>query len=210
MMRKSVGFQRKFEILLLYSIKLLKRKTKEKLERDWETAQKQLQIKKEEETKASAYFVSAHTQLLESTEKKRRSETQFATEWQNAQFVSEEDYLRAKMSDTARHQLKDSIDNFKKNIETLKAQIIELKVELKDKTRADLELLTSELTRMKNERDQALKVLSDSQGFQKMAIELSRKIRNTDETVTALEKKLNRITDLFDVVRGQNGSRDII
>ena len=111
------------------------------------------------------------------------------------------------MSDTARHQLKTSIDDFKKNIETLKAQINELKDELKDKDRADLELLTSELTRMKNERDLALKVLSDSQGYQKMAIELSRKIRHADESVTDLEKKLNRITDLFDVVRGQNGSR---
>ncbi|SDM41187.1 AAA family ATPase [Bacillus sp. OK048] len=180
---------------------------KEKLERDWETAQKQLQIKKEAETKASAYYVNAQTQLQETTEKRQRSETKFASEWQNAKFASEEDYLCAKMSDSARHQLKTSIDDFKKNIETLKAQISELKDELKDKDRADLELLTSELTRMKNERDLALKVLSDSQGYQKMAIELSMKIRNADESVTDLEKKLNRITDLFDVVRGQNGSR---
>ncbi|MEH7111154.1 AAA family ATPase [Neobacillus niacini] len=180
---------------------------KEKLERDWETAQKQLQITKEEETKTSAYFVSAHTQLQESTEKKERSEAQFVSEWQNALFASEDDYIRAKMSDTARHQLKASIDDFKKNFETLKAQITELKVELKDKVRADLELLASELTLMKNERDLALKVLSDSEGYQKMAIELRRKILNTEETVTALEKKMNRIADLFDVVRGQNGSK---
>jgi DNA repair protein SbcC/Rad50 len=180
---------------------------REKLERDWETAQKHLQITKDEETKATAYYASAHTQLQESTVKKERSEALFTSEWQNAQFVSEEDYLRAKLSETDRKQLKDSIDDFKKNLETLKQQITELKEELKDKTRADLVLLTSELTRMKNARDLALKVLSDSEGYQKIAIELKKKILNAEETVSALEKQRNSITDLYDVVRGQNGSR---
>ncbi len=182
-------------------------KRKEKLERDWEAAQIQLQNTKEEETKASAFCASANTQLKESTEKKERSETQFAAEWKNAQFASEEDYLSAKMSDTVRQQLKASIEDFKKNIETLKAQITELKEELKDKTRADLEHLTSKLTQMKNERDRALKVLSDSEGYQNKAIELRRKIVNAEELISALELQMNRITDLFDVVRGQNGNR---
>jgi DNA repair protein SbcC/Rad50 len=182
-------------------------KRREKLEKDWEAAQKQLQNSKEEETKASAYYAGAHTQLKESTEKKERSESQFTSEWKNAQFDSEEDYLSAKMSESVRQQLKASIDDFKKNIETLKAQISELKEELKDKTRANLELLTSELTQMKNERDLALKGLSDSEGYQNKAIELRKKILNAEELVSALEQKMNRITDLFDVVRGQNGSR---
>lgn len=180
---------------------------KEKLERDWNSAQKQLQNSKEAETQASTYYASALMQQKESTEKKERSETQFISEWQNAQFVSEEDYLSAKMSDTARQQLKSSIDDFKKNIETLKQQIIELKEELKDKTRADLDLLTSELTQMKNERDLALKALSDSEGYQNKVIDLRRKILNTEVTVATLEKQMNMITDLFDVVRGQNGSK---
>lgn len=180
---------------------------KEKLERDWNIAQKELQNTKEEETKASAYFSSAQTQFNESSEKKERSVTQFTLEWKNAQFSSEEDYLSSKMSDTARQQLKASIDDFKKNIETLKQQIIELKAELKDKTKANLDLLTSELTQLKNERDHALKVLSDSESFQKKALELRGKILNSVETVSALETKRNMITDLFDVIRGQNGSR---
>jgi DNA repair protein SbcC/Rad50 len=182
-------------------------KRKEKLERDWEAAQIQLQDTKEEETKASAFCASANIQLKESTEKKERSETQFAEEWKNAQFASEEDYLSAKMSDTVRQQLKASIEDFKKNIETLKAQITELTEELKDKTRADLEHLTSKLTQMKNERDLALKVLSDSEGYQNKAIELRKKIVNAEELIAALELQMNRITDLFDVVRGQNGNR---
>ncbi|MDR7077636.1 exonuclease SbcC [Neobacillus niacini] len=182
-------------------------KHREKLERDWETAQKQLQTAKDAETKATAFYASAQTQLQESTEKKNRSEIQFASEWQNAQFASEEDYLRAKLSDTVRKQLKDSIDDFKKNLETLKQQITELKEELKDKVRADLDQLTSELTLMKNNRDLVLKRLSESEGYQKMAMELKRKILNAEETVSALEKQRNSITDLYDVVRGQNGSR---
>lgn len=180
---------------------------KEKLEKDWNIAQKQLQDSKEEETKATAYYSSAQVQLKESTEKKERSVTQFTTELQRAQFVSEEDYLSAKMSDGAREKLKISIEEFKKNIETLKQQITELKEELKDKTKANLELLTSELTQLKNERDLALKALSDSEGYQNKAIELRIKILDTEEIVSELEKQMNRLTDLYDMVRGQNGSK---
>ncbi|MEH7275280.1 AAA family ATPase [Neobacillus vireti] len=180
---------------------------REKLERDWETAQKQLQIAKDGETKATAFYMSAQTQLQESTEKKERSEDLFQSEWQNAQFLSEDDYLRAKLSDRDRKLLKDSIDDFKKNLDTLKQQITDLKEELKDKERADLDMLTSRLTLMKNNRDLALKRLSDSEGFQKLALELKNKILNAEETVSALEKQRNSITDLYDVVRGQNGSR---
>ncbi|NYE06607.1 exonuclease SbcC [Bacillus niacini] len=180
---------------------------KEKLERDWNSAQRQLQDSKEAETQAFTYYASALAQLQESKEKKERSETQFISEWQKAQFVSEEDYLSAKLPDSARKQLKDSIDDFNKNIETLKAQICELKEELKDKTKADLDLLTNELTSKKTERDIALKALSDSEGYQNKVLDLRRKILNTEVTVAALEKKMNMITDLFDVVRGQNGSK---
>ncbi|MBY0147173.1 AAA family ATPase [Neobacillus niacini] len=180
---------------------------KEKLERDWDTAQKQLQNTKEAETKASTYYSSAHSQLQESTGKKERSETQFRTECQNAQFVSEEDYLRAKMTDSARKLLKESIDEFNKSIETLKLQIIELKEELKDKTKADLDGMTTELTNKKNERDFALKALSDSEGNQLKALDLRKKIINAVETTAILEEKMNMITDLYDVVRGQNGSK---
>ncbi|MFB3161832.1 AAA family ATPase [Neobacillus sp. 179-J 1A1 HS] len=180
---------------------------KEKLERDWNSAQRQLQDSKEAETQAFTYHASALAQLQESKEKKERSETQFIFEWQKAQFVSEEDYLSAKMPDSARKQLKDSIDDFNKNIETLKAQISELKEELKEKTKADLDLLTNELTSKKTERDIALKALSDSEGYQNKVLDLRRKILNTEVTVAALEKKMNMITDLFDVVRGQNGSK---
>jgi DNA repair protein SbcC/Rad50 len=180
---------------------------KEKLERDWNSAQRQLQDSKEVETQAFTYHASALAQLQESKEKKERSETQFIFEWHKAQFVSEEDYLSAKMPDSARKQLKDSIDDFNKNIETLKAQISELKEELKEKTKADLDLLTNELTSKKTERDIALKALSDSEGYQNKVLDLRRKILNTEVMVAALEKKMNMITDLFDVVRGQNGSK---
>jgi len=180
---------------------------KEMLERVWDTVQKQLEAAKEAETKASTYYSSAITQLQESIEKKERSETQFITELQNAQFFSEEDYLRAKMPDSARKQLKETIDEFNKSIETLKLQINELKEELKDKTKADLDGLTNELTKKKNERDLALKVLSDSEGNQLKAVDLRKKILNAVETTAVLEEKMNMITDLYDVVRGQNGSK---
>lgn len=180
---------------------------KEKLEKEWESAQKQLQHSKEEETKTSAYYSSAQTQLHESSEKKDRSETQFASQLQEAQFASEEEYLSAKMSDNERQQLKASIEDFKKTIETLKQQITELQEELKDKTKADLDLLTDELTAMKNERDLALKAFSDSEGYRNKAMELRNKIVSAEESVTALEKQMNMITDLFDVVRGQNNSK---
>jgi DNA repair protein SbcC/Rad50 len=180
---------------------------KEKLEQNWELAQKQLQFTKEEETKASAYSQGAQKQLLESKEKKERSEAQFISEWKNALFSSEEEYVNAKLSDDDRVQLKSSIEEFTKNLAALKQQIQELKEELKDKTKVDLDLIAAALTQLKNDRDIALKILGDSEAFQKKALELKDKIITAEATVSGLEKQLSMIADLFDVVRGQNSSK---
>jgi DNA repair protein SbcC/Rad50 len=180
---------------------------KETLEQNWENAQKQLQLTKEEETKVAAYCQGTEKQLIESSEKKKRSEIQFETEWKNAQFSSEDEYVSAKMEDEARQQLKDSILDFNKNMAALKQQIAELKEELKDQSKADLDFIASALTQLKNDRDLALKILGDSETYQKKAIELKDKIITAEAAVSALEKQLSMIADLFDVVRGQNRSR---
>jgi exonuclease SbcC len=183
------------------------KKQKDKLEENWERAQKQLQEATNAVTETTAYYVSAQNQLEESKEKLVRSEGEFLHELENAQFSSEDEYLRAKTSDSERKQLKHSIEEFNRNLNTLKQQILDLQEELKDKTKVDLEALNAEVTSLKNAYDKGLELLRQSKQNEQKAIELKLKILNAEKTAAELEKQLNIITDLYDVIRGQNGSK---
>jgi DNA repair protein SbcC/Rad50 len=182
-------------------------KRKEKLEKDWEAAQKQLQQATKAEAESAAFHLSAQKQLKESKEKLKRSEAEFSLELQKAQFTSEDEYLRAKISDSERKLLKESIDNFNQNFNTLKQQILDLQVELKDKTKVDLATLTDELTQLKNAYDHGVDLLRQSKQNEQKAIELKTKILDSEKTVINLERQLNIIADLYDVIRGQNSSK---
>lgn len=180
---------------------------KVQLEQAWEAAQKHLQQAKDEETKAVANVANAKTQLEESISKKERAEKQFLDALVQADFLTEDAYRNAKMPEATRKQLKEEIADFNKNLETLKQQVRELQDLLKDQTKVDLLELAEALEQLKQTYDQAIDILRQTEQFQQKAEELKTKILDADKNVADFEKQLSMITDLFDVVRGQNSSK---
>jgi DNA repair protein SbcC/Rad50 len=180
---------------------------KMKLEKAWETAQNQLQLAREAETKATANMSNATSQLEESSSKKERSEKQFLEALLHADFSTEDIYHQAKMSEMDRQKLKAAIDDFYTSLETLKTQVKELQEVLKGKSRADIVVLKSECDKFKTTYELAQELVRKSEQYLHQAEELKEKILAAEKSVADLEKQLNIIADLYDVVRGQNSSK---
>ncbi|WML53135.1 SMC family ATPase [Neobacillus sp. PS3-12] len=180
---------------------------KNKLENAWEQAQKQLQLAKETVAKASVNVSGMKEQLEESSLKKENSEQQFLGALLQANFSAEDDYRNAKMLENARITLKEEIDQFKNNLATLKQQVLEYQDDLKDKTKIDLPELKSELDELNSAYEEAKKLLLKSEQNQQKANELKHTIIKAEKSTVELEKRLNIVADLYDVIRGQNSSK---
>nr|WP_295972112.1 AAA family ATPase [uncultured Bacillus sp.] len=197
----------------LRNLAVLEKKTAEaltvktKLEQEWETAQKQLQLAKEDGAKAEANLENSRTQLMESSGKKLKAEQQFTEVLKQAQFSDEESYHLAKMTKEQQQELKGEMDNYHGTITALTLQIKDLQSALANKTKADIDFLIGEINNLKTSFDHSLDQLRRSELYLEKVKNLSNQIFETAEAAYQLEKRLNIVTDLYDVVRGQNNSK---
>ncbi|MEW9674828.1 SMC family ATPase [Lentibacillus sp. L22] len=180
---------------------------KSKLEQAWETAQKQLQQAKEAQTKAASNSEHANKQLAETTAKLEQAEQRFYQALDTTGFSTEEAYQRAKRSDQERQDLRQAIEQFKQNLSTTKQLVQELKTSLNGKQKADLSALQEQLETLKQAYESALNKRDQSKAYFREAGQLIANIRDANEQVKALEKQLSSITDLYDVLRGQNSRK---
>lgn len=179
-------------------------KRKEHLEKEWEDAQKNLQRAQEAKTVAQTK-VDQLAKVKEETEKKReQAEEQFRKALSEAGFINYEEYKEAKLSNETRQLLKQEIEEFQRSIVTLEKQIQELKEQLKDKARVDLTLLEDELNQLKQAYEEAFQQWKMSEDYYEEAKLYYKNISETDQKVQKTEHQLGVITDLYDVIRGQN------
>ncbi|KKE78694.1 SMC family ATPase [Bacilli bacterium] len=180
---------------------------KQKLEKSWELAQKQLEQAKEEDTKTDANLHHAIKQLEETKEKKQKAEIEFKTKLEEAAFASLEAYKNAKMSEVEQQKWKVAIQQFNEELSTVKSQVHELQLSLKDKRRQDLIQLESQLEQLKQQYENKLTRLNLSKEYYQEADKLIIHILDGHEQVVKFEKDLSMITDLHDMLRGQNDKR---
>jgi len=178
-----------------------------KLEKDWEDAQALLEKAKVEQTKAVAEAVSAENQLNETKEKRLEADNKFQALLKKAGFESLDAYNRAKMSSEDRKSWKEEITQFNQSLASLNQHVTELKASLKDKTRVDLNILQEKLDKLKAAYESALHRLNQSKENYQKATELKINIINAESKVNEREGELATITDLYDVVRGQNSKK---
>lgn len=180
---------------------------KAKLEKDWEAAQNQMQSAKEAETIATTNVSNAIKQLKESSMKKERSENEFSEVLLHANFSTEDAYRQAKIPEMDRQKLNQDIADFKSNLATLNQQVKEIHEALRGKTKADLIILKSKLDELQQAHDLVQERLRKSESYQLKIVDVKGKIIDAEENTVDLEKQLNIIADLYDVVRGQNNSK---
>ncbi|GAB4073994.1 SMC family ATPase [Barrientosiimonas marina] len=175
-----------------------------RLEKAWEDAQTQLQQAKDDATKAAANLTHTQSQLTETQRRREQAETAFHTAVADAGFASEDTYQKAKLSEADRSELKTSIQQFNEKLSALKQVVSDLQESLKGKQKADLAVIQTALEQWKEAYESALKQLNMSKGYHEEAVDLRTHIAETHEQVAAREKELATVTDLYDILRGQN------
>jgi len=142
--------------------------------------------------------------MKETEEKQQKAAQQFEAALQEHHFPSKEVYNQAKMNEQDQQKVKKEIDSFKEERTSLNRNVEELQKELKEKERVDVSTLDEQLKQLKNAYEIAFEKWKLSERHYKDTGRLKKDITDTEKKVLEKEEELRTITDLYDVVRGQN------
>lgn len=177
------------------------------LEKALEQAQANYQTQRDMLTNAHATLKHTETQLQDAKTREEKSITAFDEAITRAQFFSKAEYLEAKLPELACTQLKQEIEQFKQEKVTVERQVKELQESLHEKEKADLTVLSEEVQQWKEKYEEKLKTLQLSEKYFHEGTEIKECIEKISTQVTALEARYGVITDLYDVLRGQNSKK---
>ncbi|MFC4322867.1 AAA family ATPase [Litchfieldia salsa] len=180
---------------------------KTSLEEAWENLQKEHQNSITAYTSSKLKVEHAKMQLDEVLVRKERATLQFDQALSDAQFNTKEEYFNAKLPKEKLLLLKNEITSFKQLHSSIAQQVTELQIELKGKQRVDLSEIEQILKDLKIAYESALQAYNLSKDYKSEGEKLLFKIRNIEKQLEEHEKQLSIITDLYDVVRGQNSSK---
>ena len=178
---------------------------KQQLEQSWISAQEQFQKSKEGLASALVSMQHAKATAEETAQKTENARQQFREALEKSAFESEEAYQQAKMGDAAFAALKKDIQEFSQARHTLQQQVSELEQLLAAQSRKDLSQAAIELAELKEAYEQALAERNRSQDFERAGVRLIDSIHKVIGKALQAEQTLNRIADLYDMIRGQNG-----
>lgn len=180
-------------------------KKKAELDRAWETVQKVREETSEKLATAKSAEIHAGETMEELAGKRNRAENRFKKALEESAFPTEEAYREAKMKEVDRNSLKEKIAAFKQQLHSLRDAVEELRVLLEGKEMVDLSDLGMKVTELKDDYEAALTDYNASSEYEKTAFGLKEKLVNSSVKVIELERIYGKITDLYDIVRGQNG-----
>lgn len=177
---------------------------KRKLDEAWSSIQK---AQEEAKGRVAATVSAEHhckKAFADCSEKKTIVETRFKEALTTSEFDSEMDYRDAKMTETDRRLLKEQVMDFKQKLHSTKEKIEELEARLVGKEKADLQSMLETVRTLKEAYETALTEMNKSKECQNALMTLKVNIKNTGEGIIDLERKVSKITDLYDTIRGQN------
>ncbi|WP_341202440.1 AAA family ATPase [Planomicrobium okeanokoites] len=174
------------------------------MERAWAAAQELFQGAKERLASAAMALQHSKTTAEEMTAKRQKAESEFMQALDKSEFETEDAYQRAKMRDSEMEEMKQQITRFNQDRHTLQQQISELTELLVGRKNEDLSLAEAELEQLKSDYEQALSQLNHSKDCCAKGEALIEQITGAVEGAAEAEAQLNRVTDLHDMIRGQN------
>jgi exonuclease SbcC len=195
------------EVRVLSQLQQQIRETTERkinLENTWKAVQQQRQEAREQHSSSVLTIVHTEHAFQETKAKQDKADVAFRTALQSSAFETEEMYQQAKLRDSERDSLKEQIMEFKQARHTLIEQVADLAVRLANKTKVDLNDLHNELATLKLIYEKALQEVNQSNDYKKAASNLVTNIMASSKKAIVKEQQFNQITDLYDVIRGQN------
>jgi exonuclease SbcC len=180
---------------------------KKQLEAEWKKAQQQYQEGNERYVKAETGRDNAKSQKNDAQVKKEKARQSFVEALQQAGFETEDAYNAAKMTESARADLKKQIEEYSTLLAAVRKQIEELLAALEGKERQDLAALKQQLQELEQYIESIRSHLIQVQNGYEKGIEGKANILEAEEKLKDAERQFQLVKDLYDVVRGENGKK---
>ncbi|GKV64749.1 MULTISPECIES: AAA family ATPase [unclassified Sporosarcina] len=174
------------------------------LENAWNAIQQKLQDVHTLQTKMDSREQMEKQAASEMKIKFQVSRAGFEKRLMEEGFDSQESYLRVKLPIQERQNIYQRLQTYTQTLHTLKAALDELKESVKDKRPIDLHTLKQHVELLKNQYEQAFALFNQFEGWKKSAEELHVDLETSKKREAELEKNHGKITNLYDIVRGQN------
>ncbi|MCM3757542.1 SMC family ATPase [Sporosarcina aquimarina] len=179
-------------------------KHKMALEQSWEQAREQRQFATEAVSNAQTAVTYMSRSTEDATVKQQEATRSFYAAITESVFEDETAYQNSKLSSEQLAELTRKINEYDVEIETTKQAISELQELVAGKQKADLAVLRDRTEQHKHAYEQALTAFHRASEFEKNAAELHLKFKELIGTESGLEQKCARLTELHDLVRGNN------
>lgn len=176
----------------------------EKMQALWESIQKVRQETIEMVSKAQSASQFAEEAVQELEVKVQVAEQRFLEKVTASNFDSVEAYMQAKMDDRDRVVLRKAIDDFKQQFYAIRESKNLLTAELQQKVRTDLTAFDEQLSQLKAQYEDAYRQYNQSIELEKRVKTIEQSIKASSKEVEEVEKEYSKITNLYDIVRGQN------
>ncbi|MGG0644811.1 AAA family ATPase [Sporosarcina gallistercoris] len=179
-------------------------KNKAELEQSWEHAREQRQVAAESVSNAQTALTIVTKASEDSTRKQQVASNSFITALSQSIFEDETEYQNSKLRSEQRTALTRKIHNYDVEIQTAKQAIAELKEQVAGKQKVEVAVLRERTEQNKQAYERALTEYHLASDLEKTAGELQKKLEQLIESQRGLEQTCARLTELHDLVRGNN------
>ncbi|MCG3087716.1 AAA family ATPase [Sporosarcina cyprini] len=179
-------------------------KAKRELDELFSVVQKRYEESKERLTKAAAAEQFSVQALEQRLLRKENAEKQFKEALQLAGFLTMEDYKEAALTAQERKDLRNAIQEFKQKAHATKEMILSLRQQVEGKAKSDITAIAAMTEKLKKEYEMALGNYHASVASEKALSESKDQLLKSSGNLVGLEKKIGKVSELYDLLRGQN------
>ncbi|MFS0574785.1 SMC family ATPase [Sporosarcina sp. 179-K 3D1 HS] len=177
---------------------------KRELDTAWKAVQEKRETIKGRLVTAQSSVIHATQSLKENLEKKADVKQRFHNALQTSGFPSEAAYLDAKMEEAERLSIKKQLSEYTQQLHSVGQSITELQSFVEGQELVELGHLESEVERLKEEYETALKQYHACLDSEKTTRELKEKIESATASIDKAEVTYRKVLDLYEVVKGNN------
>jgi len=174
------------------------------LEQAWLQAQEQQQVTAAALAEAKAYAEQTAESHAAAEQRLQEAFQRLQLERLKAGFEQEEQYAAAVMPEGQRSELQRQLNDYRTAVAALTEQLEELKRELEQKPRVDTAAIQQMLEHQKLELERAITEAQRSQSHKQEIERLSATISRVNIEMKELEKKLEELLDVYQMLKGDN------
>ncbi|MBO1627633.1 AAA family ATPase [Bacillus arachidis] len=177
------------------------------MEEEWKKVQEAYQHWQNENIRVQAEHDGVVKQVNSAKEKREETFVRFTKELEKGEFIDQQSYKAAKLTDVEMKHLQDRIQKYYSSLEVLAKQIEELANELEGKEWVDITVLEEQMKELEIQLDITKEKRQRTQSAVAYISDLYENIKRIDEQIHEEEKAFQELVDLYEVMKGDNESR---